>query len=272
MVLAKPSPILLGALVLALAVAANSQQYNNVWDAIMRDPNAARAKQMLTTMMSRGLPPKIVGQNQYIMAYVQDANSNITAFVPVNQAFEDLQLYVCMTEEELNNYLATHPDLVMDVVTQTLANTTKPVVSKDFKNNMKLPSFKKGFNIPLVKTVTPDNKTFYEVPGLSFNSSNIKVVDTDIMAGNSAMHLIDGIITSPEQVVLYRNISASYCGRPGAREAAIASVRKANGTATPAAAPAPAGSPTSGAPAGPSTVAWTVLVAVLGLLLSILVS
>lgn len=70
-------------------------------------------------------------------------------FCTCGQAFEDLQLYVCMTMEELDNYMGAHPDLVMDVVQQTISNTTKPVFSRNFTNNTTLATFQPGFSIRL---------------------------------------------------------------------------------------------------------------------------
>lgn len=71
------------------------------------------------------------------------------------QAIEEVQLYACMTAVEFNNYMAQQPELVMDMVEQTVANTTKPITSKDFRNNLTMPTFKKGFNITLQQKTNP---------------------------------------------------------------------------------------------------------------------
>lgn len=61
--------------------------------------------------------------------------------------------------------------------------------------------------------------TSWVLPGLSPNRSDIRVVRTDIKAGNSVVHLIDGIIMTDEfrgDYLRMRNESCSNSSRAGA--------------------------------------------------------
>lgn len=82
------------------------------------------------------------------------------------------------------------------------------------------------------------------IPKASYNSSDVLITGVDIPAGKSVMHLINGIISSDLQRAILLNISASSCSRPGAREAAAASLAAARGE--------PAAAPAAAAPAGNS--------------------
>lgn len=227
-----------GLIVLLSAAAASGQPYSSVYDMIMRDSNATRTKQLLTRMITKGVPAPIVQRYQYIMPYVQGTNSTITEFAATPQAFEDLQLYGCMTQTEFDDYATSNPDLVLSLLEQHTANTTTTVTSDEFKNGTVLPTFGKDLKLKLIQRTDPEGTTRWVLPGVSYNGSDVTIVQTDVKAGDSIVHWVDGLITTDAQRKLFRAVQPGFCNRPGAKEAAAASVaaaRSAAASATPAA-------------------------------------